>query len=68
MLKQKSQQHQVKEVSGFKSRDMVETIIRQGNLLPFLKKSQLMLWNYSDAFHFDKLPDCMILADSFLHY
>ena len=66
MLKQKF--NQGKEAAGFKSRDMVETIIRQGNLLPFLKKSQLVLWNYSDSFHFDKLPDCMILADSFLHY
>ena len=40
ILRQKDQtQRQSRELSGFKSRDMVETIVRQGNLLPFLKKS-----------------------------
>lgn len=47
---------------------MVNTLLAQGTLFPFLKKSQLLLWNYAHALHVHSPPDVLVLADSHYHF
>lgn len=52
----------------FQASAMINTILGQGCLFPFLKKSQLMLWNYAHALHLHTVPDVLVIADSYYHF